>query len=212
MTEPLKVIIDNYPKDKTEYFSMPNNPANENAGTRPLPFTKELYIEKSDFAEVPPPKFFRMRPGFEVRLMGAYIVKCEQVVKNDDGSIKEIHCTADLETGCGNPADGRKVKGTIHWLSAENCIDIDAIMYDRLFTIPDVASYTTSEHTVDEILDFVNGNSAVHLTGCKAELAVADAKPGEQMQFVRMGYFTRDSVHPDTFNRIVTLKDSYKVQ
>ena len=212
VTEPLKVIIDNYPEDKTEYFSMPNNPANENAGTRPLPFTKELYIEKSDFAEVPPPKFFRMRPGFEVRLMGAYIVKCEQVVKNDDGSIKEIHCTADLETGCGNPADGRKVKGTIHWLSAENCIDIDAIMYDRLFTIPDVASYTTSEHTVDEILDFVNGNSAVHLTGCKAELAVADAKPGEQMQFVRMGYFTRDSVHPDTFNRIVTLKDSYKVQ
>ena len=211
VTEPIKVIIDNYPEDKVEYFKMPNHPAKPELGTRDLPFTKELYIEASDFAEVPPPKFFRMRPDGEVRLMGSYIVKCVDVVKNGDGSIKELHCTADLETGCGNPADGRKIKGTIHWISARDCAEFDIIMYDRLFTIPDIADLTTGDHKVEEILEFINPDSAKRLVGCKAEKAVLDCTPGEAVQFVRMGYFTKDSKNDGVFNRIVTLKDSFKI-
>ena len=212
VTEPVKVVITNYPEDKKEYFKLPNHPSKPELGYRELPFTRELYIEAADFAEVPPAKFFRMKPDGEVRLMGAYIVCCNEVVKNEDGSIKEIRCTADLETGCNNPVDGRKVKGTIHWISATDCESIDVMMYDRLFTIPDVASYTTSDHNVDEILEFINPDSAKMLTGCKCEKAVLDAKPGEALQFVRMGYFTKDSKNEGVFNRIITLKDGYKPQ
>ena len=212
VTEPVKVVITNYPEDKKEYFKLPNHPSKPELGYRELPFTRELYIEAADFAEVPPAKFFRMKPDGEVRLMGAYIVRCNEVVKNEDGSIKEIRCTADLETGCNNPVDGRKVKGTIHWISATDCESIDVMMYDRLFTIPDVASYTTSDHNVDEILEFINPDSAKMLTGCKCEKAVLDAKPGEALQFVRMGYFTKDSKNEGVFNRIITLKDGYKPQ
>ena len=211
VTEPLKVVITNYPADKTETFSLPNHPAKPELGTRQLPFGREIYIERSDFAEVPPPKFFRMRPGAEVRLMGAYIVRCDEVIKNEAGEVTELHCTADLESGCGNPTDGRKIKGTIHWISAASCVDLTLAMYDRLFTIPDVASYTTSEHKVEEILEFVNPDSARMLPHAKAEPSVLDTKPGEAMQFVRMGYFTKDSKHEGTFNRILTLKDSYKI-
>lgn len=210
VTEPVKVVITNYPEDKTEYFRMPNHPSRHEDGYRELPFSREIYIEASDFAEVPPPKFFRMKPGGEVRLMSAYIVRCDEVIKNDDGSICEIHCTADLETGCGNPADGRKIKGTIHWISARDCADINIMMYDRLFTIPDIASLTTSEHDVSEILPYVNPDSARLITGCKAEKAILDAKPGEAAQFVRMGYFTPDTHSENTFNRIIPLKDGYK--
>ncbi len=210
VTEPLKVVITNYPEGKTEYFKFPNHPSKPELGYRELPFTRELYIEKADFAETPPPKFFRMKPGGEVRLMGAYIVRCDEIVKNSDGIIKELHCTADLETGCGTPSDGRKIKGTIHWVSAGDCIDFDVIMYDRLFTIPDIASYTTSDHEAEDILEFVNPDSAQILRGCKAEPAVADAEPGEAMQFVRVGYFTKDSRLENTYNRIVPLKDGYK--
>jgi glutaminyl-tRNA synthetase len=211
VTEPLKVVITNYPADKTETFSLPNHPAKPELGTRQLPFGREIYIERSDFAEVPPPKFFRMRQGAEVRLMGAYIVRCDEVIKNEAGEVTELHCTADLESGCGNPTDGRKIKGTIHWISAAGCVDLTLAMYDRLFTIPDVASYTTSEHKVEEILEFVNPDSARMLLHAKAEPSVLDTKPGEAMQFVRMGYFTKDSKHEGTFNRILTLKDSYKI-
>ena len=211
VTEPLKVVITNYPADKTETFSLPNHPAKPELGTRQLPFGREIYIERSDFAEVPPPKFFRMRPGAEVRLMGAYIVRCDEVIKNEAGEVTELHCTAGLESGCGNPTDGRKIKGTIHWISAASCVDLTLAMYDRLFTIPDVASYTTSEHKVEEILEFVNPDSARMLPHAKAEPSVLDTKPGEAMQFVRMGYFTKDSKHEGTFNRILTLKDSYKI-
>ena len=151
-----------------------------------------------------------MKPGGEVRLMGAYIVRCDEIVKNSDGGIKELHCTADLETGCGTPSDGRKIKGTIHWVSAGDCIEFDVIMYDRLFTIPDIASYTTSDHEAEDILEFVNPDSAQILRGCKAEPAIADAEPGEAMQFVRVGYFTKDSRLENTYNRIVPLKDGYK--
>lgn len=212
VTEPLKVVVTNYPEGKKEYFKLPNHPGKPELGYRELPFTRELYIEKSDFAEVAPPKFFRMRPDGEVRLMGAYIVKCNEIVKNPDGTVKEIHCTADLETGCNNPVDGRKVKGTIHWISADNCETIDVMLYDRLFTRPDISTFTTGDHELSEILEFINPESEKKLVSCKCEKAVLDTKPGDAVQFVRMGYFTRDSVLADTFNRIITLKDGYKPQ
>ena len=207
VTEPIKVVVDNYPEDKTEYFPLPNHPAHPELGTREVAFTRELYIEASDFAEVPPPKFHRLRPDGEVRLMGAYIVRLTDIVKNDDGSIRELHVTADLETGSGMPSDGRKVKGTVHWVSAAHCEDIDIVLYDRLFTIPDVASYTTSDHNVEEILEFVNPDSARRLTHAKAEPSIAELRPGEAVQFVRMGYYTPDSKESGVFNRIIPLKD-----
>ena len=131
---PIKVVITNYPEDKEEYFELPNIPKNDEAGVRKVPFTRELYIDADDFAEVPPPKFFRMKPDGEVRLMGAYIVKCNEVIKDSEGNIVELHCTADLETGNGNPVDGRKIKGTIHWVSAKYAIDATVSLYDYLFT------------------------------------------------------------------------------
>ena len=210
VTEPIKVVVDNYPEDKTEYFPLPNHPAHPELGTREVAFTRELYIEASDFAEVPPPKFHRLRPDGEVRLMGAYIVRLTDIVKNDDGSIRELHVTADLETGSGMPTDGRKVKGTVHWVSAAHCEDIDIVLYDRLFTIPDVASYTTSDHNVEEILEFVNPDSARRLTHAKAEPSIAELRPGEAVQFVRMGYYTPDSKESGVFNRIIPLKDGYR--
>ena len=210
VTEPIKVVVDNYPEDKTEYFPLPNHPAHPELGTREVAFTRELYIEASDFAEVPPPKFHRLRPDGEVRLMGACIVRLTDIVKNDDGSIRELHVTADLETGSGMPSDGRKVKGTVHWVSAAHCEDIDIVLYDRLFTIPDVASYTTSDHNVEEILEFVNPDSARRLTHAKAEPSIAELRPGEAVQFVRMGYYTPDSKESGVFNRIIPLKDGYR--
>ncbi len=208
VTEPIKVVITNYPEDKVEYFDLPNNPNDENAGTRKVPFTRELYVEKSDFAEVPPPKFFRMKPDGEVRLMGGYIVKCNEVVKNENGEIVEIRCTADLETGNGNPVDGRKIKGTIHWVSAKYAFDTEIMVYDRLFTEADMNNMP-EDKTYD---DYLNPESVKKYVGCKAELALKDVKPGEKFQFVRMGYYTLDSKHKNTFNRTVSLKDSYKVK
>ena len=175
----------------------------ENAGSRDIPFTKELYIERSDFEEVPPPKFFRLKPEGEVRLMGAYIIKCGEIIKNPDGSIKEIHCTADLKTGNGTPTD-RKVKGTIHWVSAKYCKDVDLVLYDKLFTHANMNEIPTEEYN-----EHLNKESIKKLTGCKAELALADAALGEPFQFVRMGYFTKDYKYPDTFIRTVTLKDGF---
>ncbi len=200
--KPVKVIIDNYPEDKTEYFSLPNNPNDPEAGTREVPFTKELYIDADDFAEVPPPKFFRMKPEGEVRLMGAYIVKCVGIEKNEDGSIKAIHCNADLEAGNGNPLDGRKIKGTIHWLSAPHAIDTTVMLYDNMFTIENVSDMPEGK-TYE---DYFNPNSVVELSGAKIEPALADAKAGDKFQFVRLGYFAVDSKDPARFNRIVELK------
>ena len=207
VTEPVKVVITNYPEGKVEYFDVPNNPNDENAGTRKVPFTREVYIEKSDFAEVPPPKFFRMKPDGEVRLMGGYIVKCNEIIKDENGEIKEIHCTADLESGNGNPVDGRKIKGTIHWVSAEYAYDVDIMVYDRLFVEADMNNMP-EDKTYD---DYLNPDSVKKYTGCKAELSLKDAKIGEKFQFVRMGYYTLDSHNANTFNRTVSLKDSYKV-
>ena len=206
--DPVKLIVDNYPEDKTEYFDVANNPNREanDTTTRKVAFTRELWIENEDFAEVPPPKFKRLTLGGEVRLMGAYIVKCTGVDKNPDGSIAAIHCTADLETGNGNPADGRKVKGTIHWVSAAHCIDAEVRLYDKLFTeanmnaIPEGSDYK----------DYLNPESVVVCKGCKLEESLKDAKPGEKFQFVRTGFFTPDSKNPGVYNRVVTLRDSFK--
>ncbi len=203
--EPVRVVITNYPEDKVEYFELPNNPNDENAGKRKVPFTRELYIDRSDFEEVPPPKFFRLKPGGEVRLMGAYIVRCEEVVKNADGSIAEIHCTADLATGSGMPADGRKIKGTIHWLSAKFAKDADIMLYDRLFTIENVADIP-DDKTYN---DYLNPGSLKKMTGCKIEEDLGCAVSGQRFQFVRCGYFVKDTKYENTFNRIVGLKDSY---
>ena len=203
--KPIKVIIDNYPEDKVEYFDMPNNPNDPEAGTRKVPFTRELYIDSDDFALVPPPKFFRLKPDGEVRLMGSYIVKCGEIVTNEDGTVKEIHATADLVTGTDAPTD-RKVKGTIHGLSAKYAADTTVVMYDRLFTeenmndLPEGKSY----------VDFLNPESAVRIENAKVEPALAEAKPGEKFQFVRIGYFSKDTKNDNTFNRVVSLKDSYK--
>ncbi len=202
--DPIKIVIDNYPEDLVEHFPLPNNPTVENAGFRDLPFTKEIYIDKSDFAEVPPPKFFRLKPGGEVRLMGAYIIKCGDIVKDADGNIVEIHCTADLEVRNGNPTD-RKVKGTIHWLSAKYCDDVNVSLYDKLFTIPNLNDMPEGT----EYNDFLNPDSVIKLTGCKVERSLTDAEPGERFQFVRTGYFVKDTKYSNTFNRIVTLKDSF---
>ena len=202
---PIKVTVTNYPEDKVEYFDLPNNPAVENAGTRKVAFTRELYIDADDFAEVPPPKFFRMKPDGEVRLMGAYIVKCNEIVKDENGNVTEILCTADLETGNGMPTDGRKVKGTIHWLSKDNSKDATVMLYNFLFDIENTGDIP-EDKTYD---DYLNTESVVKVEGAKIEPSLAESNPSDKFQFVRCGYFVKDTKHPDTFNRIVGLKDSF---
>ena len=202
---PIKVVITNYPEDKEETFELPNIPKNEEAGVRAVPFTRELYIDADDFAEVPPPKFFRMKPDGEVRLMGAYIVKCNEIIKDEQGNIVELHCTADLETGNGNPADGRKIKGTIHWVSAKYAIDATVRLYDYLFTLENVNDVPEGTN----YLDYLNPNSLTELHNCKLEPALAEAKSGDKFQFVRTGYFCKDSKDEGVFNQIVGLKDSW---
>jgi len=204
VTEPMRLVITNYPEDKTEYFEIPNNPRDAAAGTRQVPFTRELYIEKSDFAQVPPPKFQRLRPGGEVRLMGAYLIRCNEVITGADGNVTELRCTADLETHNGMPADGRKVKGTIHWVSAAHAIDASLYLYDNLFTLENTGN--VPEGT--DYLDYLNPDSLKRLSCCKLEPLLADAKVGERFQFVRMGYYVKDR-ETGRFNRIVTLKDGF---
>ena len=196
-------------EDQCEYFDLPNNPnrdANDST-TRKVAFTKELWIENSDFFEVPPPKFKRLTLGSEVRLMGAYLVRCTGVDKDENGKVVAIHAEADLETRNGNPVDGRKVRGTIHWVSCAHCLDAEVELYDKLFTesnmnsIPDDADFK----------DYLNPDSVKVLQGAKLEESLKDAKPGDRFQFVRNGYFTPDSKHEGVYNRIVTLKDSFKL-
>ena len=202
---PIKITITNYPEDKVEYFDLPNNPNDPEAGTRKLPFTRNILIDASDFAEVPPPKYFRMKPDGEVRLMGAYIVRCNEIIKDADGNITDILCTADLETGNGVPTDGRKVKGTIHWLSESYAKDADIIHYEKLFTIENVSDIP-EDKTYD---DYLNTDSAKKYTGCKVEPSVFEEPDGTRFQFVRLGYYIKDSKYENTFNRIVGLKDSF---
>jgi glutaminyl-tRNA synthetase len=202
---PIKVVVTNYPEGEVEYFEVPNNPAKPELGTRKLAFTRELYIDSDDFAEVPPPKFFRMKPDGEVRLMGAYIVKCNEIVKDDNGNLVEIRCTADLETGNGMPVDGRKVKGTIHWLSKDHAKDTTVMLYDFLFDIENTSDIP-EDKTYD---DYLNKASVTKIEGAKIEPSLDDAKAGDRFQFVRTGYFVKDTKHENTFNRIVGLKDSF---
>ena len=210
VTEPIKMVITNYPEDKEETFIVTNNPKDEAAGTREVPFTRELCIEKSDFALIPPPKFQRLKPDGEVRLMGAYIVKCNEVIQDEDGNVVELHCTADLESGNGKPIDGRKVRGTIHWVSAKHAIDAELNLYDNLFTLENTAAVPEGK----TYLDFLSPESRKVLTGCKLEPSIADVPAGTRMQFVRMGYYIQDSKPTEDgtlrFNRIVSLKDSFK--
>lgn len=203
--KPIRVTVTNYPEDKTEYFNLPNNPQNPEAGTRALPFSRTLWIDADDFAEVPPPKFHRLKVGGEVRLMGAYIIRCNEIVKNPDGSIAELLCTADLETGCQNPADGRKVKGTIHWLSAKDAISADVKLFDYLFTIENISDIPEGKGYGD----YLNTDSVSTVKGAFLEPTLRDAAPGERFQFVRIGYFVKDTKYDLTFNRIVGLKDSF---
>ena len=207
VTDPIKLTITNYPADKVEYFEVANNP-NKAAGddsTRPVAFSGTVWIERSDFAEVPPPKFQRLKPGGEVRLMGAYIVKCNEIVKDENGEILELKCTADLETGNGMPADGRKVRGTIHWVSAAHAVDAEIRLYGNLFTEENMGELPEGK-TYDDYLD---PDSVKVLPHAKLEACLEGAEPGQRFQFVRMGYFTPDSKHPGVYNRIVTLKDSF---
>ena len=207
VTDPLKVVLTNYPADKVEYFEVANNPVDPDAGTRQVAFSGTLYIERGDFAQVPPPKFQRLKPGGEVRLMGAYLIRCDQVVTDEAGNVTELRCSADLATGNGMPADGRKVRGTIHWVSAAHAVDARVMLYDNLFTLEDVNAVPEGTN----YLDYLNPHSLQELTDCKLEASLADAQPGERFQFVRMGYFCKDTRHDNTFNRIVTLKDSFKL-
>ncbi len=205
---PIKVVVTNYPEDKVEYFELSNNPSDPESTTRKVAFTRELYIDSDDFAEVPPPKFFRMKPDGEVRLMGAYIVKCNEIIKDGDGNITEIRCTADLETRNGNPVDGRKVKGTIHWLSKDNSLDTTVMLYEKLFDIANTGDIPEGK-TFD---DYLNTASVTKICGAKIEPALAEAKPSDKFQFVRCGYFVKDTKNENTFNRIVGLKDSFPKQ
>ncbi len=202
---PVKVVLTNYPEDKQEYFTLPNNPQDENAGTRRVLLTREIFIDRDDFSDDPPPKFFRLKPDGEVRLMGAYIIKCNEIIKDGDGNVTEIRCTCDLETGCGMPADGRKVKGTIHWLSAENAKTVDVMLYDKLFTIKNVADIPEDK----DYNDYLSTDSAVKVEGVLVEKDI-DMTAGRHYQFVRTGYFVCDSKNGNTFNRTVTLKDGYR--
>ena len=203
--EPLKVVITNYPEEASESFELPNNPEDKSAGMRKVKFKRVIYIEQKDFAENPPPKFHRLMPGCEVRLMGAYIIRCDEVVKDDFGKIVELRCTADLVTKNGRPTDGRKVKGTIHWLAEDETDYASVDLYENLFTIEN----TVDINDGDNLYDYINPNSKVSFNNCMIEKGVRE--PGVRYQFVRHGYFMLDNKKTDTFNRIVTLKDGFKV-
>lgn len=205
VSNPIKLVITNYDENKVEYFPVSNNPNDPESGTRNLAFTREIYIDKSDFEEVPPPKFFRLKPDGEVRLMGAYIVKCNEIIKDENGEIIEIRCTADLETGNGMPADGRKIKGTIHWLSSENAQKTTLMLYDKLFTIDNLGDMPEGK----TYNDYLNPESLQKVENALVEKCLDEAEPGEKFQFVRNGYYCKDTKYPNTYNRIVGLKDSY---
>ncbi len=201
---PIKVVLTNYPEGKTEELDAINNPEDANARTRKIPFSRELYIESDDFMEMPPPKFFRLRPGGEVRLKYGYIIKCDQVLKDDAGNVMELRCTVDLESKSGGPTAGRKIKGTIHWVSAAHAIEAEVRLYDRLFTVPE-------PDAAGDFKSFINPNS-LEAVNAKCEPALSDARPEERYQFERLGYFALD---PDStpekqiWNRTVTLRDTW---
>ena len=208
---PVKVVITNYPEDKVEMMEMDNNPEQENAGKHQMPFSREIYIERDDFMEEPPKKFFRLTPGKEVRLKGAYIIMCTGCTKDADGNVTEIQCTYDPDTLSGSAGSQRKVKGTLHWVSARHCIDADVRLYDRLFAVENPSADT--EHDFRELL---NPDSLRVITDAKIEPFLAEtAKVGDTFQFQRIGYFTVDQDSTEghlVFNRTIGLKDSWAKQ
>lgn len=209
VVNPVKLIITNYPEDKVEMVDMENNPEDPQAGTHSMPFSREIYIEREDFMENPPKKFFRLAPEGEVRLKGAYIVKCTGVKKDENGDIEEIYCTYDPDTRSGLPGSMRKVKGTLHWVSARHAIDATARMYDRLFDVENPAAETDKDFR-----ELLNPDSLKVVTGIKVEPYLAEnARPLEHFQFQRVGYFTPDKESTADnliFNRTIALKDSWE--
>lgn len=205
--DPIKLIIDNYPEGQVEYFDIDNNQEDEATGKRQVAFSRELYIDREDFMEEPPKKYFRLFPGNEVRLKGAYFVKCTDYKKDENGVVTEIHCTYDPETRSGSGFEGRKVKGTIHWVSAESAVDAEVRLYEN------IVDEEKGKLNEDGTLNY-NPNSLTVLKNCKLEKALGDAKPGDKFQFLRHGYFcvdAKDSTDEQlVFNRIVSLKSSYK--
>ncbi len=203
---PLKLVIENYPDGKVEELTAINNPGDPEAGTRTLPFSKEIHIEQHDFMEDPPRKFFRLSPGNEVRLRYAFIIKCEKVIKDDSGEIVELRCTYDPETKSGGANSGRKVKGTVHWVSANHAIDAEVRLYDRLFNVKNPAAES-------DFKNCINPDSLKILRNCKLEPSLKNASPGQQLQLERTGYFCLDSMDskPEmpVFNRIVSLRDTW---
>ncbi len=209
---PLRIVLENYPEDQAEEMEAINNPEDPDAGVRKVPFSRVLYIEREDFREDPPKKFFRLAPGREVRLRYAYLITCQSAVKDDRGEIVELRCTYDPETRGGSAPDGRRVKGTLHWVSAAHAVPAEVRLYDRLFTVEDPGAIEEGK----DYKSYLNPNSLEILTGCQVEPSLGDAKPGYRCQFERQGYF---SVDPDSlpnssktalvFNRTVGLRDSW---
>jgi glutaminyl-tRNA synthetase len=205
---PLRVVLTNYPEDQVEEFEVVNNPEDESMGTRKLPFSRVLYVEQQDFREDAPRKWFRLAPGREVRLKNAYYITCQEVIKDEDGNVIELRCTYDPESRGGSTPDGRRVRGTLHWVSAAHALDATVRLYDHLFVKPDV----TDVGEGSDFMDNLNPNSLETLTSCKIEPGLGEAKPGSRYQFLRMGYFcvdpdsTRDQL---VFNRTLTLRDTW---
>jgi len=205
---PLKVVLSNYPEDQVEMMEFPNHPDDESKGVREVPFSRELYIDRDDFREEPPKKFWRLAPGREVRLRYGYLITCNEVVKDNNGEIREIRCTIDPETRGGSAPDGRTVKGTLHWVSAPHALDVEVRLYDRLFNHP----FPLDVKEGESFLDHLNPDSLQVISGAKAEPNLKDAKPGDRFQFERVGYFCVD---PDSkndklvFNRTISLRDSW---
>ena len=207
---PLKVVIENYPEDQSEELEAINNPEDPGAGTRQVPFSRELYIERDDFMENPPKKFFRLAPGREVRLRYAYFITCTEVIKDENGEVTELRCTYDPETKGGDAPDGRKVKATLHWVSVPHALEAEVRLYNHLFLAENPSA------AKGEFTDHLNPDSLEILPGCRLEPSLARAEPGERFQFERLGYFCVDKPStPDLpiFNRIVTLRDTWaKIQ
>ncbi|MBR4037282.1 MAG: glutamine--tRNA ligase/YqeY domain fusion protein [Tidjanibacter sp.] len=207
VVDPVKVVITNYPEDKTEYFTAINNPEDESAGTRQVPFSREIYIERADFMENPPKKYYRLAPGTEVRLRYSYLIKCEEVIKDAEGNVVELRCSYDPESGQGSSSDGRRVKGVIHWVSAAHAVEAEVRLYDNLFA-------KENPDDVEEgktFLDYLNPESMVVKTAF-VEPSLAEAKIGDKFQFERVGYFCADYDHTNekpVFNRTVGLRDSW---
>jgi glutaminyl-tRNA synthetase len=205
--DPVKLVITNYPKNQTETVELINNPENPEAGSRKIPFGRELYIERDDFMVDPPKKFFRLAPDKEVRLKGAYVIHCDSFETDESGMVKTVYCTYDPETKSGTGTKQPKVKGTLHWVEAKTAVNAEIRLYDRLFNDEDPAG-----HRDQDFLEFLNPDSLQIKTACKLEPMLADVTAGEKFQFQRIGYFCvdKDSMPGDLiFNRTVSLRDTW---